>query len=228
MGFLTTLLALLLIFALFIDISSMLVKGTHSFQNPRELVSYSALLQYVSRICFIVITFALVFSLETRGPIAGGLHFISGVLVGVVVVCKIIGEVRIVKVNEWLMVLVRQRLCASISIDAITLEERKVHYGWTITGMLVQILMLTAIFLPVLMATNFPQYRMSLAYAGQLINFSFTFLVMAFVEPRLFRALDTMKLNSTNNRSTISAEVRLLAEGKLIGNLIWASFVLLT
>jgi len=59
---------------------------------------------------------------------------------------------------------------------------------------------------------------MTLAYIGQILNFFFTFLVLALIEPRLFRMLDGMdEINPGNPDTIISDTVNVMIKGKIFG-----------
>ena len=74
--------------------------------------------------------------------------------------------------------------------------------------------MLTAIFAPILVAFVWPDFRMTLAYVGQLCKFFLYLIVLALVEPRLFREIDTLSRGQDISSSIISKPSVMLMRGK--------------
>jgi hypothetical protein len=227
------LISILVLLGLAYDNASMLLKGLVVNSSARELVAFSGLVQYVSRILFLAATFIMVFSFESSK-----FEGISSVEVGLLTLVSCLFTLPLVSLRKiWIVGLL------SSPINYFFFSGLKLNYrnlilegkigvnalGWRLVGLTMQVLMLTAIFLPIIIAQYIPDFRMSLAFIGQALNFSFTILIMALVEPNLFRAIDKViqvRVGSGISQHGIASEVLYVAEGKVCGTLLW-SLVLL-
>lgn len=209
---------------LFLDGASIVLKGIVSQTSPREIVAYSGLIQYVSRIMFLLTTFAIVYVFESSQAQLLEIKDISTIVLLITMISSILPITMLLKLTGILAYPIKRLFFKNLYLDGIKGEAigNTDTMFWIVAGMGIQVLMLTAIFAPILVAFVWPDFRMTLAYVGQLVNFSFTLIVLALVEPRLFREIDTLSRSQDVSSSIISKPSMMLVRGKFLGSIMWA------
>lgn len=213
-------LSVFLAFGLWYDAHSLFLKGLKTKNFSRELISYANLIQYVSRIFFILSTFLIVAKFELSDIRKLDFQNIIITIIMINIVLLTISLKLRYRISEISLKPIRLILFSDLkyTVDFSTLKKTHKKIFWYISGCFMQILMMSAIFLPIVIASRLPDFRMTLAYIGQILNFSFTFLVLALIEPRLFRMIDSMdEINSEKADTIISDTVNLMIKGKIFG-----------
>lgn len=225
------LIAFFMLLGLIYDLSSILQKGVIIKENARELLAFSGLVQYMSRLFFLAATFLLVFSFESSV-----LEQLNGNLIALIVLGSSFVILPLLSIRYvWLVGIF------SSPVRLVFFRGLKVHYQslkvegtcqvyvWRLVGLIMQLLLLSAIFMPVIVAQYFPEFRMSLSYLGQALNFGFTVVVLSVVEPSLFRSIDKFMHSRKDDdefQGGIASEVTHMAFGKVLGCFVWGFGVL--
>ena len=196
-------------FGLMFDSYSFLVKGYVSKENSRVIIAYGNSIQYISRIFFMLTLLIITFSFEQLGNTNALKIIISnGLLIGI-----LFSLFQINKIGQVLMTFFSRPLShffyKSIENEILhsskTINEFNIFSKYSLLSSTVNVLLLSAILIPISLAIIYPEHRMLLTYLGQLFNFFSTAIVFLVLEPILFSAMD--KTSLINRRETIAETI---------------------
>ncbi len=182
--------ALALSYAL--DGHSILVRSHEATEKKAELLALSNLVQYFARIITVISIFVI--SALTEGAhiqIDSARIFAGSSLCAVIVFLLIIGSQRFA---NGIVTLIKPAVMLSFPALANQTYWTKLppdqQIRLTVASFVTNFLLLLAAFLPFLIASTVPQYRMTSVYAGQLLNFGASAIVLTIQDPHAMRMLD--------------------------------------
>lgn len=186
-------LATLLTTSYVLDTHSIYIRTHNRSEMIGEFLALANLVQYLSRILIVISVFCISILTETNHK---PINFY--VIFSVASICSNIVSILLMKSER-----AADLLCTLVK-PAIILSFRNIadqKYWRTsnvqkkisliISSFTVNTLALIASFLPFIIAENIPQYRMTSVYAGQLLNFFATAIVLTMLEPKAMRLLST-------------------------------------
>ena len=174
------------------DCQTILVRTHYSPENQTEFQALAGLVQYLSRI-FIVIAIFLLSALTEAAhePPNFGLIFGASSSIAVVLYLLTMSSERY---HDALRILTKAFVVFSFRKLSDQSYWQPVNFSQptkiTATSCFSNAILLVAAVLPFYIATSFPQYRMTSVYAGQLLNFFATAIVLAVQDPLAMRLLD--------------------------------------
>lgn len=211
-----------------LDSYSFLVKGYVSNENSRIVISYGNAIQYLSRIFLMITLLTITVNFEQlNNPEALNQIVFIGLSIGILFSLSQInkkGQILMTYVLKPLSYFFFRSIEQEIKSSASNIKLPNLFSRYSILAIVVNILILSAIIVPISLAIIFPDHRMLLTYLGQLFNFFSTAIVLLLVEPILFRQMDSKY--TTGMRRARAAEIIFFS--KLISYIIVFSIMLTT
>lgn len=203
-----------------LDSYSFLVKGYVSQENSRMTISYGNAIQYFSRILLMITILTITINFEQlNNPKAFNLIVIYGLSLGILFSFLQIhksGQILISFLLKPLSYIFFKQVEDEIRNSAKNIKLPNPLSKYSFLSVIVNILILSAVLIPISLAIRYPENRMLLTYLGQFFNFFSTAIVLLLIEPILFRQMDAH--DSKIIRRVKAAEIIFLS--KLISYLI--------
>lgn len=187
------LLVCLLTVSYVLDFHSIYIRSHNSAKKIGEFLALANLVQYLSRILIVITIFIISILTETKHKnIDFSLIFsLASFLATILLIIIIHNE----KIANMICIIIKPAIILSFRNIANQqywrIFTRKIKMSLMISSFSVNSLALTASFLPFLIAEFIPQYRMTSVYAGQLLNFCATAIVLTMLDPKAMRLLST-------------------------------------
>ena len=163
-----------------------------------EVLAMSNLVQYIARISNVLVIFILSFAFETgRLTIPVSLIFLLASLAGIVTVLALIKSKNFctaVRITLLPVLYLSFRHVAKIDVWRDTEHLKKSSLKLSVYSAITNMLIVIAMFIPVGIASLYPEMRMTSVYVGQLMNFFATILVFAIQDPISMRMVDAGSL----------------------------------
>lgn len=175
-------------FAFFIETSSWLLKSQSSSDNVGLYVGRSNIFLYFSRAFTLVFTATLSFYVESGSALSAIMHAMTATFLVAAFFHLALFWPRlrslVVWAFSWILVLPKRNL----AVESLHLASLGGRLFWmtAITSTIFSI----SLSAPILGAMMVPQYRLSISYVGQIVNFFGTVVILFFVDQILFRAID--------------------------------------
>ena len=210
--------------AIIYDLGSFFIRVKSHTNVSRQILGFSSVLQYLSRILFILSAMLLVLCFElgvlelNLNPIGYSIFF-GTFIFSILMLKKYVRFMFLETINFPINYLLFRDV--NLHLDFYKLKERKLQIFWIIIGIFMQTILLTSIFLPIILEPYFNELKMSLPYFANMINFIFTLIIIGFVEPKIFKELDD-KNHKLEGSQTFESTIGLsFFSGKILGSVIY-------
>ncbi|MBB5685733.1 hypothetical protein FHS49_001749 [Sphingobium boeckii] len=179
--------------AFLIETSSWLVRAQSSSTDVGLYVGRSNIYLYSARMFTLIFTASLAFCVEIGYPvqiifqIIYSTFFLSA-LFHIVFIYRSIRSIAMKVISGALMLPSRREVGNSLNISNFS---DKLFFMTLFTSVIFSI----SLAAPILGALIVPDFRLSISYIGQIINFFGTIVILLFVDQILFKAIDLQKIN---------------------------------
>lgn len=194
-------LSALLVISYTLDAHSIFIRTQNSPEKQGEFLALANLVQYLARIIVVIAIFSIAILTETNHIklnymfIFGSASAAGSALILLLfynekfsnMICRVVRPAILLSFNK----ISNQKYWRPLSFERIS--------RLTISSFAINSFAVSAAYLPFLIAEFLPQFRMTSVYAGQLLNFGATAIVLMIQDPNAMRLLDTGRENTARS-----------------------------
>jgi hypothetical protein len=184
------LLGVLLALSVLCDLHGYYVKSSLQPERQAEVIAFGNWVIYVARMMNVAFAMALAFLYELQMPVRLSVIFFFGFLIGWI---GSMVYLRSPSVERGLTALMRFLFYRPFPRLRNIEYWRKVGFGvrvrW-LSMMTSAAFIYLALLLPFVVARLLPEFRMTVVFIGQLMNFMSSAILLAYIEPRMMQGLD--------------------------------------
>lgn len=176
-----------------LDAHSILIRTQNTEDQQGELLALANLVQYISRMIIVLSIFLISIATETKHikinyeMIFAGSSLISLLLIILLIKSEFFSNAICTAVRPAIILFFRSMAHKTFwKKIKLTNVARLTYSSFGMNS-----LAIAAAFIPFLIADYMPQYRMTSVYAGQMLNFGATALVLTIQDPNAMRLLDS-------------------------------------
>jgi hypothetical protein len=183
-------LGMLLAMSVLSDLHGYYVKSSLQSERQAEVIALGNWIIYLARMMNVIFAMALAFVYELQMPIRLSVIFFVGFLIALMGSLIYLRSPSLERGLTALLGFLFYRPFASLRGIKYW---RKVGFGVRVRWLSMMVsaaFVYIALFLPFVAARFYPEFRMTVVFIGQLMNFMSTAILLAYIEPRIMQGLD--------------------------------------